>query len=259
MFNKRERFLRKKLVILFSILTFLAVMIIFNSVIFTVKKVSAVIINTQDAPLCQKIKDSVKIAPQSIFFLDEDKIIDDISRSVPEVKVIKIERKFPDRLIIHTYKRDKICFIKYDNVFYILGQDLVLIDIINTRPADMFELFLNDDIDMTNASKGMEIKTHTTARIEIQNLFSCIKNIGDSYFDLIGKIYYFRKSNDIYLKTVSGVTIHISNTNRLQEKVVIAFSLYNHTPIYRASGIISAYTDAEGNLKASYRPEEIEF
>lgn len=234
-------------------------MIIFNSVIFTVKKVSAVIINAQDAPLCQKIKDSAKIAPQSIFFLNEKEIINNVSRLVPEVKVVKIERKFPDRLIIHTYKRDKICFIKYDNEFYILGQDLVVIDIINIRPTNITELFMGNDIDLSNAFKGSEPIINSTAKIDILNLINCIKNIGDNYFSLIQKIHYFRKSNDIYLKTNSGVTIHLSYTQRLQEKAVIAFSLYNHTPTYRASGVISAYVDGEGNLKASYRPEEIEF
>ena len=234
-------------------------MIIFNSVVFTVKKVSAVIINAQDASLCRKIEDSAQVTPQSIFFLNENEIINNVSRSVPEVKVVKIERKFPDRLIIHTYKRDKVCFIKYDNVFYTLGKDLVVIDIINTRPTNIPELFMGNDIDMTDAAEGLMPVIHSTAKIEMLSLFDCINNIGEDYFGLIQKIHYFRKSNDIYLKTISGVTIHFSNTVRLQEKAVIAFSLYNHTPIYRASGIISAYIDSEGDLKASYRPEEIDF
>ena len=254
-----ETILRKKLIILFSILTFLAVMIILNSVVFSVKKISANIVNADDERLCQNIKDSAQITPQSIFFLNEDLIIKNISRSVPQVKVIKLERKFPDKLIIHAYKREKICYIKYDNVFYILGEDLVVMDIINTRPNDVFELFMGDDIDMSDTLEGEELKIHSTAKAEMIQLISCIKNIGADYFDLISKVYYFRTKSDIYLKTNSGVMIHLSYTYRLQEKVVIAFSLYNHTPIYQASGVISAYIDIDGNLKASYRPEEIDF
>ncbi|HEY8390231.1 MAG TPA: FtsQ-type POTRA domain-containing protein [Clostridia bacterium] len=251
--------MRKKLIILFSILTFVAVMIIFNSTVFTVKKISAVVTNVQDTSLCQKIIKNADVPVQSIFFLSEKKIKENVSRSVPEVKVIKIERKFPDKLIIHAYKRTKICYIKYDNVFYILGEDLVVIDIINTRPTGIAELFLYNDVDMINARKGFELDIQTIAKIDLLNLIKCIKNIGYQYFELIQKIHYFRKTNDIYLKTFSGVTIHLSNTERLQEKTVIAFSLYNHTPVYRTSGTISAYIDKDGNLKASYRPEELDF
>ncbi|HHW89624.1 MAG TPA: FtsQ-type POTRA domain-containing protein [Clostridiales bacterium] len=251
--------MRKKLIILFSILTFLAVMITLNSTVFSVKNISAIISNADDAPLCQKVKDSAQIEPQSIFFLDESKIIQKITESVPEVKVIKLERKFPDKLIIHAKKRARVCYIKYENVFYIISEELTVIDIINTRPVNLAELFAQDDIDMSSAQKGHALAAHKTAQTDITNLFGCIKNIGQEYFDLIQKIYYFRKSNDIYLKTTSGVFIHLSYTDKLQEKVQIAFSLYNHTPLYRANGVICAYIDTEGNLKASYRPEEIEF
>lgn len=226
--------------------------------VFSVRKISAVVKNADDAALCKKIQDSAQINSHSIFFLDENKIISKISQAVPEVKVLKLERKFPDKLIIHTIKRSKVCYIKYDKVFYILSEDLTVIDIINTRPVNLSELIIQEDIDLSTAQKGCAITLHNTTQANLINLLDCINNIGSEYFDLIQKIIYQRKTNDFFLKTTSGVVIHISFVDRLQEKVQIAFSLYNHSPLYRAGGIISAYIDKNGQLKASFRPGEID-
>jgi hypothetical protein len=251
--------LRKKLIILFCILSFLALMITLNSAVFSVRFVGASIKNADDAVLRQKIKDSVDLDSQSIFFLNEAKIIQAISQAVPEVKILKIERKFPDKLIIHAVKRARICYIKYQSVFYVISDELTVIDIVNYRPQNLSELIIQDELDMDDVKKGFEIKTRESAKNDIINLFDCIKNIGEEYFELIQKIGYIRKTGDIYLKTASGVTIHISFFDRLQEKVQIAFSLYKHSPLYRADGIISAYIDKDGVLKASYREGEIDF
>lgn len=234
-------------------------MITLNSAVFSVRYVSASIKNSDDAVLRQKIKESINLDSQSIFFLNESKIIQTISQAVPEVKVLKLERKFPDKLIIHAVKRARVCYIKFDNFFYIISEDLTVIDIVNYRPQNLSELIIQDELDMDAAKKGFELKTRESTKKDIINLFDCIKNIGEEYFGLIQKIGFNRKTSDIYLKTLSGVTIHISYIDRLQEKVQIAFSLYNHSPLYRADGIISAYLDKDGALKASYRKGEIEF
>ncbi|HEY8423998.1 MAG TPA: hypothetical protein VIL23_04490 [Clostridia bacterium] len=251
--------MKKKLIILFCILAFLALMITLNSAVFSVRSIKAVLKNADDPVLCQKIKDNVKIESRSIFFLDESKIIQNLSLSVPEAKILKIERKFPDKLVIHAAKRARIGYIKYDNVYYIISEELTVIDIINARPNNLIELLILDDVDMSAAEKGRELEINDTAKNDLINLFYCIKNIGEEYFKLVQKINYVRKSGDFYLKTTSGVVIHLSFSERLQEKVQIAFSLYNYSPLYRSSGIISAYLDKDGKLKASYRPGEIDF
>lgn len=234
-------------------------MITLNSTVFSVKYIGATIKNADDAVLRQKILDSVQVDSKSIFFLDESKIIQNITQSVPEVKVLKLERKFPDKLIVHAVKRARVGYIKYDNFFYIISEDLTIIDIVNYRPDNISELVVQDELDMSQAKKGFEINLREAAKKDIIYLFECVKNIGEEYFSLIKKIGYVRKTDDFYLLTTSGSVIHLSGAERLQEKVQISFSLYKHSPQYQSDGIIAAYIDKDGNLKASYRLGEIDF
>lgn len=250
--------MRKKLIILFSILIFLAVMIILNSVVFRIKRVTAKIWNEDDFGLVQKIQDNTPIDAQSVFFLDEQDIIDKLAISVPEVKITKLERVFPNKLIIHAIKRERVSYLLQGTKFFIISEDLYVIDIINTLPSNLPELISADDnIQTEELQKGDRLKLNLISMNDLGEMYKNIFAVGYEYLTNLQKIKYIRTTKDIYLQTKSGVIIHISGSESMLQKIQIAYSLYEHTPIYRASGVIAAYIDAEGNLKASYRPEEI--
>lgn len=97
----------KRLIILISILSFITVLIVASSVLFSVKGVYASCYNTEDSTLDMQIAteevSGIKKG-RSIFLLKEKEVIASVEKNVKDVKVINVERKFPNRIYINYVK-----------------------------------------------------------------------------------------------------------------------------------------------------------
>lgn len=97
----------KRLIIIFSCLVAVTLLVLLSSVVFTVRSTNTRCLNHafSDDALDQKIIANTGIPKgKSIFFINEDEVIANIEKAVPDVKVINIERKFPDRVTVHYVK-----------------------------------------------------------------------------------------------------------------------------------------------------------
>lgn len=97
----------KRLIILFCILFAVTTLIVLSSAVFSVRFVYAYCTNDDDQELCEQVADfnvnEIKTG-RSIFLLSEKKIIETVESKMPQVEVINIERKFPDRVYINFRK-----------------------------------------------------------------------------------------------------------------------------------------------------------
>ena len=97
----------KRLIILFCILFAVTTLIVLSSAVFSVRFVYAYCTNDDDQELCEQVADfnvnEIKTG-RSIFLLSEKKIIETVDSKMPQVEVINIERKFPDRVYINFRK-----------------------------------------------------------------------------------------------------------------------------------------------------------
>lgn len=97
----------KRLIILFCILFAVTTLIVLSSAVFSVRFVYAYCNNDDDQELCEQVADfnvnEIKTG-RSIFLLSEKKIIETVESKMPQVEVINIERKFPDRVYINFRK-----------------------------------------------------------------------------------------------------------------------------------------------------------
>lgn len=97
----------KKLIILFSILAFVTLLTVIGSVLFSVQSVYGSCYNLDDEITCERVADlSVNGIDKgkSVFLLNEKEIAASVEASVSDVRVINIERKFPNTVYINFVK-----------------------------------------------------------------------------------------------------------------------------------------------------------
>lgn len=97
----------KRLIILFCILFAVTTLIVLSSAVFSVRFVYGYCYNADDQQLCDEVAsldvNEIKTG-KSIFLLSEKKITEIIESKLPQVEVINVERKFPDRVYINFRK-----------------------------------------------------------------------------------------------------------------------------------------------------------
>jgi len=102
----------KRLIVLLSVLAFLTVLIVINSTLFTLQKVSVNWLTTKYVLDLNNVKDynitdKVHLGG-SIFFVEKDEIAEDLERSFSYLRVVSIETKFPNKIVIHSAERESL-------------------------------------------------------------------------------------------------------------------------------------------------------
>lgn len=117
----------RKLTIIFSTLVFVLILVILNSVVFTVSMVNAYCYNSKDETLIANVAASGAIMRgRNIFTLSEKKYAAPIEETLRgDIKVINIERKFPSIVWIN--------FVKIIPVFAFLTEDGTYVTVDNDR------------------------------------------------------------------------------------------------------------------------------
>ena len=118
----------RRLIVLLSVLAFCTLVIVLSSTLFTMKSASVnwlsnrnmlveldenTILNSADIPY-----------GNSIFLVDKDEIIADIEKANPYLRVVSIETKFPNKLVLHTVERMPFFGIKISDGRYALVDDM---------------------------------------------------------------------------------------------------------------------------------------
>lgn len=113
----------KRIIIIFSIVLFLALIVALSSILFRIDDPE--VIYATD-PVLNIDKDEVKNSLNqyegtSIFFLNEKKLAEKLEASVGNIKVVNIERKFPNKVYITVRERIEVYCFK-------IGEDYVYTD-----------------------------------------------------------------------------------------------------------------------------------
>ena len=216
----------KKLIVIFSVLCALAVLIVLSSVLFSVQHVSAYCYNADDAALEQQVLDNNGIKRgKSIFTLNKKNVADKVESSVANIKVVNVEKKFPNRVFINYVKLfEYFEFSQNDEKYYISNSgDIVRI---GEQGADKY-IRLYTKGKAVSPSQGEAFKTDSDFdNAVLPILLSAIERLGNrgvvvEFFDYVD----FRK-NFIYFKTRTGITFELQSTDNALEKLRLAVSVY---------------------------------
>ena len=218
----------KKLIVIFSVLCALAVLIVASSVLFSVQHVSAYCYNADDAELERQVLENNGIKRgKSIFSLNKSKVIEKVESSVANIRVINIEKKFPNRVFINYVKLFEYFEFSQNGEFYYVSNsgDIVRVGKTAEDNGEYIKLYI----------KGNAISPSLGAKFETENdfvntalpiLLSAIERIDAR--DVVVKLFEFAdfSKNFVYLKTRTGVMFELQSCDNALEKLRLGVSVY---------------------------------
>lgn len=115
-FVKRNILKNKKLVIILAIFIFITVLVVLNSTLFTLQKIEVDWLTTRNYFLYANIDDREIVSDvktgDSIFLLNKSEISSVLEKKYPYLRVVGIETKFPNKIVVHSAERERLFAIK---------------------------------------------------------------------------------------------------------------------------------------------------
>jgi hypothetical protein len=249
---------------------------VLTSIVFRVSEVEVYWNNYTDTGLVSttRVRDAADIHGNSIFRLRDAEIIRSIETEVPDVKVINIERKFPNRVVINAVKMIPLAYLSLTDTagggpsrHLILNSELKITEVTLTEPLDLIRISLpNDDYflssDLTAGEGAGDYIRTSSGRFEntLREVFYAFERVDFREFDVIAlldAIIFFDER--LIIRTAAGVRFELSGTNRtplsaarIPEKVRWAVSVYTSHPEWRERGLVRVFENASGNVTATY-------
>lgn len=238
----------KRLLIVFIIFLSVTLLIAIGSAVFSIKRVDAYCKNIKDDELIAKVlaqTEKDKLLGKSIFSLNEAELIKNIEAEVGGIKIVNIERLFPDRVSINFVKLYDYFEVLYDGKYYISGIDGKILRVQEeSRGESVIKIRLNLNEEPAVGGEFTSAK-HFDALKNIINMLERLDYRDADAAALISAIDLAYSESSIYVSTRSGVLIKLIHYDNVGEKLRKALSLYVAKPEYRTSGMIIAVNTDE--------------
>ncbi len=233
----------RKLLIIFGILLSLTLLVTICSAVFSIKTVNAYCYNADDKELLSLIEEEKeRLVGKSIFALDEDKLVRSIEERVGGIRVVNIERSFPDVVTINFIKLYAYFEIYYDNSYYTFANDGRIIDKTDISGGEGIIQVL---FDMENSPEVGQNISDTAQFKALSEMVYVLEHLDFSNTDatvMINAIDFTYNDRAIYVPMRSGVVIKIRHEKDdytdTGSKLHKALSLYMHDSAYRRNGTI---------------------
>ncbi|MCI9031695.1 MAG: FtsQ-type POTRA domain-containing protein [Clostridia bacterium] len=243
----------KKLIIVLIVITSITLLVVLNSVIFSVQNISAYCYNDSDTALDGSVIENSGIKKGgSIFTLNKDKVIESVTNGVHNVKIINIEKKFPNSVSINYVRIYEYLRIKNDDKYYFCSNDGKIMRI-SENPGlttESIELRLASKIE--NTTEGETFASSSSADVQLTSaILSALEQLGyrREAVEMIDFID-ISKGQRVFVKMHSGVMYELQGTGNIAAKLRIAQSVYvGATPEQRVSGTIIV-PDGDGSSAA---------
>ena len=237
--------MRKRLWIILGIVVAIAFIAVMSYCVFSIGKID--VDTTVDMAVMTKEEKSeiIEISGiregKNIFAIDENIAKSNIELSMPTLKVISIERAFPNIVYIHVTRRTPVFWMLLDGGKYaILDRELKIIEI-----SDVYD---------TSLTQIVGVKAESVALGEIlpdsKVLLNLIKGAETNSFINARFSAFYRKvvveENYIYLTSNTGVIFQLPISQNINESVTGSYGYYlnNASERGRNSGYI--YLDEYG-------------
>lgn len=227
----------KKLIILFSVLLGITLLVVFNSVLFSVQHVNAYCYNQEQSVYQEQVLKAHKIKRgKSIFLVNKKKVIDNVHSAVPQVRVVNVEKKFPNRIWINYVEETEYLQVSQGTKTYYLGKDLRVMRIADgAAGGDAIRLACESDLSALEVGSRLSFQTPNGAGEDIvRDIFNGFSLLGydDTTVDLLYSIDVTRRSVFITLsnKTATGKTAgmvwEVLSPDNMADKLRLAVSAY---------------------------------
>lgn len=254
----------KKLVGFLIVLIFLAVLIVVNSTLFTLQKInvnwltSKCNITMKDYDLVEDVKKG-----ESIFLVNKTKIASALESKEPYLRVVSIETKFPNKLVIHSAERESLYAIHITDDDYAIVDELgKVLDRCNSSifagseiEVKPIKVYLDDfvNISLNDLQEGQMINN----TFVVNTLTQISKSLRESNYQpttskgVFTSLQIINNGDDIELlfKTRSGLGIEIKNALKCTTDMLL-LGLNRYNALY-ADGVITGRVVVEYNTVLS--------
>lgn len=242
----------KKLIVFLSILIFLTVLIVLNSTLFTLQTININWLTTKyelDAVRDYNLINSVDKGG-SIFLVKKDEIKHNLEKKYPYLRVVSIETKFPNKIVIHSAERESMFAIKLSDNEYAVVDELGKVLSLSTSSifagselsAKPIKVFFNSvAINNKDFVKGEMIKNESIVTLLSQLSYSLRES---DYIPTTSKrnimsidVTAVGDGVEIYFQTRNGMRIVLSDgLNYTTDKFILALDRYDY---FHSEGVIT--------------------
>ncbi len=260
----------KKLIVFLSSLVFLTVLIVLNSTIFTLQKVSVNWLTTKYELTYIKdydIIDNVSLG-DSIFLVNKEGVASLLEKKYPYLRVVSIETKFPNHIVVHSAERENLYAVKLsDNEYAVIDELGKVLNISNSTIFAGSELGAKP-IRVIFNSLPLSVKDFVigqTAAVDsvVELLTQLSYTLRESNYSptnskgvfLSIEITATGTGNEVRMTTRNGMIICLKEAGNLTtEKFLLALERYNY---YHQEGVVSGtievwYNRAVDKIVARY-------
>lgn len=242
--------------------------VVLSSTVFSLKSVdvnflagTSIINNSKD-----EIIDSAQFKfNESIFFVGKKNYANKIEQANPYVRVVNIETKFPNKLVIHVAERQECYVVKLATNKYAVTDEymkvLRILDVYQNNESNAIEI-KNSGLSNQSVSAGDFFKLDDDYLTQV---FKSFREWNLDYSALKQKItsieLNYEKPDKLLVNMRSGVQILIENSKfQLSDKLNLAFSFYDtkkdkngNDVDYTQNGII-LITESDNKIYGLYKP-----
>ena len=226
--------------------------------LFSVKDISVVYTVTSQDGAEEVLSLLEKYKGESIFLIDSNEIREEIT-SNRYLKVISVERKYPNELVINLEERaEKYYYQAEDGVYYFDEEYFVVRKSAVPENCELLTQFVFTDLNGNNVYADCQLKSVFTFPNELNDdVNDCIAEFGDSGDNIqqIGIVFTAEEGNyRVRFNMTEGVIIEIRNANtnltaKVEEGVKCYLSLEEARKI---DGVVVVDSLADGRVNATH-------
>ncbi|MEG2675690.1 MAG: FtsQ-type POTRA domain-containing protein [Clostridia bacterium] len=233
--------MNKRIVGIFCGLLAVVVLVVLCCVIFVVGSVS--VQTTAELELSAEmnakiLQDSNIVKYSSIFGISEEKAIENIEKNNPMLKVVLIERKFPNKVVINVATRVEMLAIAMENgKFAILDRELKILEIVDVLDSKKILSRVENFVIPQDAQVGTFVENASWLKKVILGA-ERISFLNQRFAVFFPKMEYQEKK--IILHTNSGVkfAINSANSDDISTLISYAYSFFTEKAMDKNSGYI---------------------
>ncbi len=182
---------------------------------------------------------------ESVFSIDEDSSVSAIEKANPYLKVVDIERKFPNKVVIYVAKRTPLMYVALEEqedgaqLYAVLDNELKILDVVPLAKTQGLTLVSNFTIVGGEESAGSFVGDKSQWLAGVVEGAQRVTFVENRFCDFISEITYGQIS--VRIRTNTGVSFVLKNVADIDELFVGAYTYYAQicTEDMRTSGHIS--------------------
>ncbi len=229
---------KKRIIIISSILGVLAVLIILTSTVFMLSSVKVNFLTSGMSVLSENDSSSIIKCGKfnyggNILFMNFDKQITNIEQAFPFAKVMKVERKFPNKAIVHIVERSPAFHVIQDGIVYILDSDLKVLSVVysenfNSSNESLPPSALNCPqllgIELSNNLISGQFENNASLIVTIKCIEVNLQKISHSILEL--STISIQDNNFIFKTPNNEIYLEIEGNENLDDKLIKGFAAY---------------------------------